>query len=122
MWRERRHSSAADPHPATLLPQTQPPEDGSGETGDDGYASVGGTSAASLRAWLRHMREFTYQVGGPNLMGFRQRNMLCGCLGSVSECKLAAVRHAQARLPGKRTEHQQYNRTGTGSKGRDLRP
>ncbi|PRW59064.1 HASTY 1-like isoform X1 isoform B [Chlorella sorokiniana] len=42
----------------------KPPEDGSGETGDDGYASVGGTTAASLRAWLRHMREFTYQTVG----------------------------------------------------------
>jgi hypothetical protein len=37
--------------------------DASGETGDDGYASVGGTTPAALRAWLRHMREFTYQVG-----------------------------------------------------------
>ncbi|KAL4423234.1 hypothetical protein ABPG77_000026 [Micractinium sp. CCAP 211/92] len=42
----------------------KPAEDGSGETGDDGYASVGGTSPASLRAWLRHMREFTYQTVG----------------------------------------------------------
>lgn len=43
---------------------TKPAEDGSGETGDDGYASVGGTTPASLRAWLRHMREFTYQTVG----------------------------------------------------------
>lgn len=40
----------------------QPAVDSSGETGDDGYASVGGTTPAALRAWLRHMREFTYQV------------------------------------------------------------
>ncbi|PSC73686.1 HASTY 1 [Micractinium conductrix] len=42
----------------------KPAEDGGGETGDDGYASVGGTTPAALRAWLRHMREFTYQTVG----------------------------------------------------------
>lgn len=48
--------------PCSPLVCMQPAEDGGGETGDDGYASVGGTTPAALRAWLRHMREFTYQV------------------------------------------------------------
>lgn len=57
----------------------QPPEDGSGETGDDGYASVGGTTAASMRAWLRHMREFTYQVRD----SVSQNAFGCASLGDV---------------------------------------
>lgn len=45
------------------LPVLQPADAPDGETWDDGYSSVGGASPAALRAWLRHMREFTYQVG-----------------------------------------------------------
>ncbi len=73
-------------------PTQQPPEDGSGETGDDGYASVGGTTAASMRAWLRHMREFTYQVRNLVL------RMRLGC-ARVAEAVLAKT-HAGIHVPG----------------------
>jgi hypothetical protein len=53
----------AQPFPPTHPHPPLQAADASGETGDDGYASVGGTTPAALRAWLRHMREFTYQVG-----------------------------------------------------------
>lgn len=38
-------------------------EGGEGEEGGD-YASVGGTTVGSVRAWLRHLREFLYQTFG----------------------------------------------------------
>ena len=31
---------------------------------DGDYASVGGTTVGSIRAWLRHIREFLYQTLG----------------------------------------------------------
>ncbi|EFN51722.1 hypothetical protein CHLNCDRAFT_139890 [Chlorella variabilis] len=45
-------------------PAVRPADAPDGETWDDGYSSVGGASPAALRAWLRHMREFTYQSMG----------------------------------------------------------
>ena len=80
------------PCPALPPPAAQqPPEDGSGETGDDGYASVGGTSPASMRAWLRHMREFTYQVGvggthGTQAPWLLSMGAVLGCSGLASAC------------------------------------
>lgn len=81
------------PHPPTHCP-AQPPDE-AGETGDDGYASVGGTSAASLRAWLRHMREFTYQVGGEEA---GQRGGDYGSRSAGQACFSTAVSLGAGRL------------------------
>lgn len=71
LWRAASHCTAArrlPASPALTRPSRRAPRrqalEEAGESGDDGYVSVGGASPASLRAWLRHMREFTYQVGG----------------------------------------------------------
>ena len=56
------HPAPSRPAPPRAPAPPQPAAAGEEQDGD--YASVGGTTVGSIRAWLRHSREFLYQTLG----------------------------------------------------------